>query len=158
MKPVGARRILEQVPPPVYFFLCLLAGWGLDRARRLGLGLGDPSLRWILGGPLIALAAGLGVWSLILFQRARTTPLPFGTPIALLTAGPFRISRNPLYLALGFALAGFSVLLDNGWVMAFVPLLWLALDRFIVPGEETRLRVLFGEAYLAYRGRVRRWL
>jgi len=152
------RNFLEHVPPPVYFGVCLLAGWSLDRSWRWTLGLDDLFLRLMLGGALLALAAALGLWSLILFRRARTTPLPFGTPKALLTSGPFRISRNPLYVALGLALAAFGALLDNGWVLAFLPLLLLALDRCIVPGEEIRLRELFDEVYLAYCGRVRRWL
>ena len=152
------RNFLEHVPPPVFFFACLLTGWGLDHAHRLSLGLPDLYARLALGGSLIALAAVLAVWALTLFRRARTTPLPFGTPTALLTSGPFRFSRNPLYVALGLALAAFSALLDNGWILAFLALLMLALDRCIVPGEESRLRELFGEAHLAYCSRVRRWL
>lgn len=158
MRPGSARSFLAHVPPSVFFFACLLAGWSLDRSWRFELGLDSLLLRLVLGGSLIALAAALGVWSLMLFRRARTTPLPFGTPTALLTSGPFRFFRNPLYVALGLVLAAFSALLDNGWILAFLPLLALALDRCIVPGEESRLRELFGETYIAYCGRTRRWL
>ncbi len=154
----GARRLFESVPPPVYFLLCLLAGWALGHARRWQLGMEDLSLRLALGGALVGLAAVLGAWCLLLFRRAQTSPLPFGTPRALLTSGPFRLSRNPLYVALGLVLAAFAVVLDNAWVLAFMPLLLLALDRLIVPGEETALRAGFGADYLAYCERVRRWL
>ncbi len=158
MRPGTARSLFTHIPPPVFFFTFLLAGWLLDRSWRFALGLDGLLPRLALGGSLIVLAAVLGSWSLILFRRARTSVLPFGTPTAFLTSGPFRISRNPLYVALGLALAAFSALLDNGWILASVPLLVLALDRLIVPGEESRLRALFGEAYLAYCGRTRRWL
>jgi protein-S-isoprenylcysteine O-methyltransferase Ste14 len=158
VKAGGLRAGLERVPPAVYFFVCLLAGWGLGRSRPLALGLDSLQLRLLPGGLLMALAAGLGAWCLALFRGARTTYLPFGAPQALLTAGPFRRSRNPLYVALGLVLAGFALILDNGWILMSLPLLLLALDRFIVPGEERRLRETFGAEYLAYCARVRRWM
>ena len=158
MTAAGTLRLAERVPPPVYFFACLLAGWGLDRRWRCAIGLDGLGSRLVPGGLLFALAVALGAWSLLLFRRAQTSPLPFGTPTALLTAGPFRRSRNPLYLALALALAGFAAVLDNGWILASVAVLLVALDRLIVPGEERRLRELFGERYLDYSGRVRRWI
>ena len=84
--------------------------------------------------------------------------MPFSTPAALLTSGPFRLSRNPLYVASIIFLTAFSPLLDSAWVLATVPVMALALDHFIIPGEEARLRQVFGDRYTAYSGRVRRWL
>lgn len=154
----GARGLFESVPPPVYFLLCLLAGWALGYVQRWQLGMEYLSLRLALGGALVGLAAALGAWCLVLFRRAQTSPLPFETPKALLTSGPFRLSRNPLYVALGLVLAAFAVVLDNAWVLLFVPLLVLALDRLIVPGEEAALRAGFGADYVTYCRQVRRWL
>ncbi len=158
MKARELRALAEHIPPAVYFFVCLLGGWGLGRWRPLALRLDSLSLRLLPGGLLLAIAAGLGAWSIVLFHRERTTYLPFGAPQALLTAGPFRWSRNPLYVALGLALAGFAALLDNGWILICVPLLLCALNLFIIPGEEVRLREVFGASYVAYCARVRRWL
>jgi protein-S-isoprenylcysteine O-methyltransferase Ste14 len=84
--------------------------------------------------------------------------MPFSTPAAMLTSGPFRLSRNPLYVASIIFLTAFSPLLDSAWVLATVPVMALALDHFIIPGEEARLRHVFGDRYTAYSGRVRRWL
>jgi protein-S-isoprenylcysteine O-methyltransferase Ste14 len=84
--------------------------------------------------------------------------MPFGTPAAMLTSGPFQLSRNPLYVAAIIVLTAFSPLLDSAWVLATVPILAFALDHFIIPGEEARLRQVFGDGYTAYSARVRRWL
>ena len=158
---MNAKRIkgfLVRVPPPVFFFTCLLVGWGLGRARPASVGLDALSIRLPIALSLFALASILGMGALVVFSRRRTSPMPFGTPTALLTSGPFRLSRNPLYVALVIVLSGFGVLLDSVWVLAAVPLLALALNTFIIPGEEARLREVFGEQYLAYCSRVRRWL
>jgi protein-S-isoprenylcysteine O-methyltransferase Ste14 len=74
------------------------------------------------------------------------------------TSGPFRLSRNPLYVSLVATLAAFGILLDSAWHLPAAALLALALDRFVVREEERRLGELFGEAYAEYRARVRRWL
>ena len=149
---------LERVPPAVFFFACLLMGWALGRVRPAPLGLQDVQTRLALGLSLVTLAAVLAIWALAGFSRSHTTPAPFGTPTSLLTSGPFRFSRNPLYVALVLALAGLSAVLDSAWVLASAPLLVVALNRFIIPGEEARLHEVFGERYVEYSGRVRRWL
>lgn len=87
-----------------------------------------------------------------------TTPEPNGVASALLTMGPFRWTRNPLYLGLATLLACFSVGLDSAWMLLLVPVLVLLLDRLVIVREEARLRAQFGEAYAAYARRVRRWL
>lgn len=123
------------------------------------LGLGLPDLpRWAAGSGLLAAAVALGGWGLFTFRRGDTTPEPNGVASSLLTSGPFRFSRNPLYLALSTTLAAFGLLLDSAWVLLLAPLLALLLDRLVIRREESRLRAQFGDAYLAYTRRVRRWL
>jgi protein-S-isoprenylcysteine O-methyltransferase Ste14 len=152
------RAALERVPPPVFFFACLLSGWALGFARPLSLGLETLPVRLALALPLFFLALSIGVWSLLTFRLGRTSPMPFRTATVLLTSGPFQLSRNPLYVALILTLTAFSALLDAAWVLASVPVLALALNRFIIPGEEARLRQIFRGQYTAYSGKVRRWL
>ncbi len=152
------KAALERVPPPVFFFACLLLGWALGFTWPLSLGLKALPVRLALALPLFLLAVSIGVWAFHTFRRGRTSPMPFGTPAELLTSGPFRLSRNPLYVALILSLTAFSALLDSAWVLASVPVLALALDHFIIPGEEARLRQVFGDRYTAYSGKVRRWL
>jgi len=152
MKPSG-----RSPQPPFLFLGCLLLGWGLGWLHPLELPLPD-RVRFALGGTLMLLAAGLGAWGVATFRRQGTTPEPNGTATLLLTTGPFRRSRNPLYLALSLLLGGFGLALDSGWILVLVPVLVLLLDRLVIAREEARLRAQFGDAYRDYVQRVRRWL
>jgi protein-S-isoprenylcysteine O-methyltransferase Ste14 len=123
-----------------------------------------PTAPWVperlrpLGFVPIALGAALGIWALRTFHRHGTTHDPFGTPAALVVSGPFRYSRNPMYVAVTLILLGIA------WGMRtvswwFVPALFFLFVRLVqVPHEERLLDRLFGDAYRAYRARVRRWV
>ena len=149
-----AERSLQ---PPLLFLGCLLLGVGLRYIHPLGLGL--PSVvRLSLGALLLFLAALHGGWGLLTFKRMGTTPEPNGVASALLTSGPFRWTRNPLYLGLAILLACFGVLLDSAWTLCLTPVLVLLLDQRVIAREDRRLRAQFGEAYEGYTRRVRRWL
>jgi protein-S-isoprenylcysteine O-methyltransferase Ste14 len=110
------------------------------------------------GAVLIVLAFALGFWALFLFRRARTGVVPFSEATTLISGGPYRFTRNPMYLGMAGILLGTAV-----WLGSVTP--WLVLpafmgiitDRFIVP-EEAMLERAFGSRYLEYRGAVRRWL
>jgi protein-S-isoprenylcysteine O-methyltransferase Ste14 len=110
------------------------------------------------GAVLIVLAFALGFWALMLFRRARTGVVPFSDATALITAGPYRFTRNPMYLGMAGILVGTAI-----WLGSITP--WLVLpafmriitERFIVP-EEAMLERAFGERYVDYRAAVRRWL
>jgi protein-S-isoprenylcysteine O-methyltransferase Ste14 len=110
-----------------------------------------------VGSPLLLASACLGAWGLLTFKRGGTSPDPHGVASALLTTGPFRVSRNPLYLALTLLQAAFGVLLDSAWMLGMTLMLALLLDRLVIAREEVRLRAQFGEDYLAYTRRVGRW-
>lgn len=158
MRSKSLKAVLERVPPPVFFFACLLLGWALNFNWPLSLGLKTLSVRLALALPLFLLALLIGLWAFYTFWQSRTSPMPFRTPTAMLTSGPFRLSRNPLYVAAVVCLTAFSPLLDSAWVLVTVPALVFALNHFIIRGEEARLRQIFGDQYNAYAGRVRRWL
>jgi protein-S-isoprenylcysteine O-methyltransferase Ste14 len=110
------------------------------------------------GAVLIALAAALGFWAVILFRRARTGVVPFSEATALVIAGPYRFTRNPMYLGMAGILLGTAV-----WLGSLTP--WLVLpafmriiaERFITP-EEAMLERAFGRRYVEYCRAVRRWL
>ena len=143
--------------PPLLFLGCLLLGVGLRFIRPLHLGL-PLTVRLSLGAPLLLLVAIHGGWGLLTFKRKGTTPEPNGVASALLTSGPFRWTRNPLYLGLAVLFVCFGVLLDSAWMLGLTPVLVLLLDRLVIAREELRLRAQFGEEYEAYTRRVRRWL
>lgn len=147
------RRLIY---PPVILFMCLLF--------QLGLHFGFPMQQLLTGGWrwLALLPLGLGllliVWVDRLFRRAETTILPFKASTALVTHGPFRFSRNPIYLAMALILAAVAWWLGSATPWLVVPLfVFLIRDLFIRP-EEDILAETFGEPYRIYRQQVRRWL
>jgi len=72
--------------------------------------------------------------------------------------GPFRITRNPMYLQMVLICIGFAVMLMNAWILALTPVCAWVLQLFAILPEEAYLERKFGGAYLAYKSRVRRWL
>lgn len=87
-----------------------------------------------------------------------TSPRPNDAPGAFVSNGPYRWSRNPFYLGMLLLMTGLMLAASLDWVVLFVPLLWLALDRFVIPVEERRLERAFGQAYLNFAASTRRWL
>ena len=152
--PSRPRRV---IPPPALFFACLLSGWGLGFWKPLRLGLSTVPVRLVLAVPLFVLVAAIFSRAFRLFRRHETSISPWGDPPTLITTGPYRFSRNPLYVAAVLTLLAFSVLLDSVWIFGFVPVLVLLLDVLVIRREEALLHQRFGERYVAYSARVRRW-
>ncbi len=100
----------------------------------------------------------LALWSRSLFLKNATTLQLSEEPASLITSGPFRLSRNPIYLGMTSILLGVAVLQGTLVTLAF-PIIFVALiEFFIIPGEERKLEKLFGEPYREYRKSVRRWI
>ena len=110
------------------------------------------------GAVLLLLAFGLGFWALALFRRVGTGVVPFSDATTLVLRGPYRFTRNPMYLAMVGILAGTAI-----WLGSLTP--WLVLPAFVsiiaerfIRREEALLERTFGEPYARYRAAVRRWL
>jgi protein-S-isoprenylcysteine O-methyltransferase Ste14 len=147
-----------KIPPPLYMlaFSCLM--YFLNRYI--------PILVWLLppenkiGLVIIFISVMLDLWSLILFFIARTTPNPL-TPDktrSLVTTGLYRISRNPMYLGLLLMLIGWALYLGSVSPLLLLPLFVFTLNKMQIEPEERLLKEKFGEGYIKYQRRVRRWL
>jgi protein-S-isoprenylcysteine O-methyltransferase Ste14 len=143
-----------RVPPPVQVGLVLLAGWGLGRLLPLPLAAQFP---WA-GALVITGGLCLAAWAVLVMVRAGTDPRPDTADATLVEAGPFRCSRNPVYLGFVLVAAGIALRWGDlwGWLSAAASL--VLLDRRVIPREEAYLAARFGRAYGAYCARVRRWL
>jgi protein-S-isoprenylcysteine O-methyltransferase Ste14 len=118
----------------------------------------DSILPFWLGLSLLALGGALGLWAQTIFRVVGTNVNPSLPTTAIVTSGPFRISRNPMYLAFNLLFVGLTLAINSYWgVIALVPLLPL-LHYGVVLREERYLERKFGEGYLRYKGRVRRYL
>jgi protein-S-isoprenylcysteine O-methyltransferase Ste14 len=96
--------------------------------------------------------------AMVSFQRRGTPFNPARPAKQLVTDGPYRFTRNPMYLGMACAYAGGALAAGTLWPLAFLPLVLLVVDRAIVPREEAHLSASFGDEYERYRARVRRWL
>lgn len=152
-----SRRPRTLILPPAPYAAALLGGWWLDRYRLawpLDLGAATRPLGWLV----VAIGLALFVWTLWTLARHHTTVNPYGGATELCTDGPFRFSRNPIYLGDWILLAGVSLLLHTLWPLVFVPLIWIMLRFGVIRHEEAHLEGKFGDAYRAYKARVRRWI
>ena len=102
----------------------------------------------------------IDVGSVLTFRRARTTvnPLRPANASALVTTGPFALSRNPMYVGMATLLAGWAAWLGTPWALTGLVAFVAWITRFQILPEERVLAQRFGAAFDAYRGRVRRWL
>lgn len=144
---------------PAALFACALAlGFGLQALMPLSPLSDSLGLRLAVGTGISFLAVALGAWALRSLRRAGQAP-DFGVAVSrLVREGPYRYSRNPLYVALVLVYAGIAVSLASIWSLAMLPLLFAALDRLVVAREERFLAGRFGDVFEEYRQSVRRWL
>jgi protein-S-isoprenylcysteine O-methyltransferase Ste14 len=142
--------------PPVYFLSALLLMAVLHQVLPLARVLFAP-YRYA-GIVIMALAVALILWAALLFRRAGTGIVPFSPATALVLGGPYRFTRNPMYLGMAGTLLGAAILMGSLSPFAVIPaFMALIAERFIAP-EEAMLERAFGQAYLDYAAKVRRWL
>jgi protein-S-isoprenylcysteine O-methyltransferase Ste14 len=114
---------------------------------------------WQVAGMLVAAAGGaLALWCVLAFVRlGRGTPAPFDAPRRLVVQGPYRWSRNPMYLGAVMALGGAALFYRSAAIAAYAIVFLVLADAFVRGYEEPTLRTRFGVEYDAYRAKVRRW-
>ena len=145
------------VHPPLFFLSALLLGALIDgRVHRLVVFRQD-DWRWLGVIPCV-----LGIALVATGRKAMvnhgTNVNPTQPTTAIVATGPFRFTRNPLYLGLTLTYIGLSLLLNTWWSLFLLVPVWLVMHFLVVRREEAYLTRKFGETYLAYRSRVRRYL
>ena len=146
--------------PPAVPLLTILLGMGLNRVWPLNLGfvLPAPARYWFGGVIVVAAILGLGLWSVVLFRRSGQSENPWKPTPSVVDRGPFRFTRNPMYLQMILVCVGIAIMLRNWWVLVLVPVGAGVLQRLAILPEEAYLERKFGDTYVAYKRRVRRWL
>jgi len=144
------------VRPPLLYLGSLAAGIGLDVLFPAPIP--PHGLRLPIAAVLVAAGLGLLAACFRRFQAAGTN-LPTWLPAtALVTSGPYRFSRNPIYLALTVAYLGLAIGYGSLWLLILLAPLLIVMRHGVIAREERYLEGKFGEPYRAYRSRVRRWL
>jgi len=146
------------IPPPVFFFACLIGGLLLEYYFPIYI-MDIPLILRLVSGGILLLASGfLGASGFYALIRNKTTFHTGKSTSRIVTSGSYRFSRNPLYLALLLLMAGIAVLHTSVWLLLAVPALYLILLIKAVKPEERYLSRKFGREYLDYAARVRRWI
>jgi len=146
-------------PPPLIYFGFLLLGWGLDeRVLHLAFPFGLTMTVKVIAVVLIVLGMALEAWSGGLFKKAGTNVVPWSPSTALVFEGPYRFSRNPMYVGFTLVYLGLALGLQSpSAVILLIPCLAL-MTWGVILREERYLAARFGQPYLDYKARVRRWL
>ena len=155
----AVQSVLLRIPPPLVYIAAFLLGIGIDfllPVHGASPGLKGPA--HAAGAFLLAMGVLLGPANALMFLFRGTTLNPARAPRRLFTGGVYRVSRNPMYLGLLLVYAGVALLQWQLWALLLIALPFAAVDRVYIPVEEKRMSEAFGEAYMSYCGRVRRWL
>ncbi len=145
------------VPPPVALAVCVFAGWLANWIWPAPFLPNGYSGR-LDGAVVIALGLAIGLWAVVQFQLAKTSVRPDRPTSAILSTGPYRYSRNPIYLGLLLVVVGFALALDSLWQLAALAVLYVVLRWGVVAREEAYLMQKFGAVYTDYASGVRRWI
>ena len=147
------RKILV---PPLLLILSIIGMIGLNRF--------GPQTYWLdapldnIGYVIIALGVLIPVWAARIFRKRETNIIPYRDPDKIVTEGPFKVSRNPMYLGMLLVLVGVAIKLGTLESFVFVLLFFAVANWWYIPFEEERMSEIFGDQFDTYKKNVRRWL
>ena len=145
------------IRPPLAWGLAAIAGLALDRLVPLPFLPADVPAGW-LGALVFVLALALFAWAIVTMTKAGSN-IPTNRPTTtIVESGPYRFTRNPIYLGMFLGLVGLALAFDNLWLLVMLVPFALLIHYGVVAREEAYLNRKFGEVYRGYRSRVRRWL
>lgn len=145
------------IPPPLLYIVPL--GVGALLQRLVPVAILPRSVGTVAGGWLLfALGIALFAAALLNFRRARTSLIPVKPTTAIVESGPYRFTRNPMYVSMTLVYLGVTLWIDSIWPLVFLPIILFTVQRAVIAREERYLEAKFGEAYRGYKARVRRWI
>ena len=143
-------------PPPLIYLAALVFGLLLN--RRSPTTFLPRTIARLLGWPLLGGGVLLAGWFEWVMRRADTPTNPYKPVSHIATGGPFRYTRNPAYLSMTMMYTGIASLANALWAIILLPVALLVIQRGVIEREERYLERKFGEEYLSYKARVRRWI
>ncbi len=145
-----------RIPPPLIYVVGLVLGFLLEREFPVVV-LPQTAIR-VAALVCVAVWAILTVWSIGLFRGARTSMIPIKPTTALVVSGPYEFTRNPMYFGLVCLYLGLALWFGIFWALILLPVVIAAMQYYVISREEQYLERKFGEEYLRYKARVRRWV
>ena len=145
------------IPPPIPWALAIFAGLVVGWLYPLQFVPASIPRAWV-GGGLFVLAVALAVWAVVTIRKAGTQFDVHKPTTTIVENGPYRFTRNPIYLGMFLSQAGIAIGFDDLWVLATLVPFYFVIRHGVVAREEAYLERKFGPVYLGYKSRVRRWL
>jgi protein-S-isoprenylcysteine O-methyltransferase Ste14 len=143
-------------PPPLIYGIPLAAGIYEQTSHPVHITTRPVAIA--LGVVMFGVALPIFIAAVTQFKKANTAVVPFQATTAIVEAWPYSFSRNPIYLAMALIYVGISLFFNTWWPIFLMPLVLLVMQRGVIEREEAYLTRKFGDQYLAYKARVRRWL
>jgi protein-S-isoprenylcysteine O-methyltransferase Ste14 len=144
------------IAPPLLFVIPILASlvieWFVPTSFVHG------AFRWIIGALFFLAGIALNVGGFMTQKRAGTDPIPFNPSTRIVSHGLYRFTRNPMYIGFALWTLALTILVDSVWTLLAIPIGLVLIDRIVITREESYLERKFGEEYLNYKRRVRRWI
>lgn len=149
---------MPRIPPPIVSLVFGVLSYALG--RLLLLGRFDFSMRTATAVSLAVIGLAIILTSVFVFRRASTTinPIKIEEASALVTSGPFRFSRNPMYLGMLLILTGLAIWLGEISGLIALPLFAAYITAFQIKPEEAMMKEIFGDAFAGYAQKTRRWI
>lgn len=144
------------IPPPLIYFTGFLSACAIDRFYPTTMF--DHQLSIVLAVIAVMPSAFFGLWSLLEFGRAKTSLLPHKPSSYLVIVGPYRVTRNPMYVSLTLLYISLGFLLGIAWALIILPAVIFIINIYVIRREELYLESKYGEQYRAYKKQVGRWL
>lgn len=145
-----------KVPPPAIYILAIVAGWLLQQQWPLPFIAHDTAL-WV-GLAFVAVGLVMALMSVVTMLRGHGTVNTNLQSSALVVSGIYRVSRNPMYVALTLMYTGFAIAMSLPWSLILLPFIVIFIQTMVIAREEASLEKTFGQQYTEYKARVRRWL
>lgn len=142
-------------PPPLIFAVTLGAAFLLDMQAPIKISQINLEMA---GYVVLGIGALVALWAFMTLRRSETTANQYKQSLVLVTGGPFRFSRNPIYLGMTLLYFGVALVLNTLWALVLYPVLLVIMLFGVIFREERYLLLRFGTKYLKYKVSVRRWL
>lgn len=145
-------------PPPVLYLSCMVLAFALDRLFPLAPWSDSLAVRGAVAACFLLPGMGGAAWAFHTLRRWATSPNPYRSTLRLATDGPFRWTRNPIYLAMTLMYLAVALACGNWWAVSLLPVLLGLMQWGVILREERYLAARFGDDYRAYQATTRRWL
>lgn len=145
------------VHPPIAWAIAFAAGFGIDWLYPLRFVPASIPSRWV-GAIVFASGLALAIWAIVKIHRAGSRVEIHKPTTTIISDGPYRLTRNPIYIGMFLGQIGLAIGFDSLWILLMLLPFYLVIRYGVVAREEAYLERKFGSAYLSYKSQVRRWL